>query len=78
MEELSLEQMEKVDGGAAGSKTELPPKAGCIVYQVKGNDTLHSISKVYNTTTNKIMAVNKGIIDNPNLIRTGYYIYIPV
>ena len=77
MMELTPEMMNDVTGGAMGSKTKLPDKDGCIVYKVKPGDTLHKISKEYFTTTNKIMAVNAGIITNANMIRDGYYIYIP-
>ena len=81
--ELNLNEMEEVAGGAGkdgpgGSAKPLPPKAGCIVYQIKHGDTLTKIANTYKTTVAKIVAANKGLIINPSFIRTGFYIYIPV
>ena len=78
MNELNAEELEGVSGGAAGSKTPLPPKSGCIVYKIQSGQNLTHIANTYGTTVQKIMAVNVGIIDNPNFIRAGFYIYVPV
>ena len=78
MAKLNMDELEMVNGGAAGSPTTLRDKAGCIVYKVKPNDTLSGIAGTYHTTVQSIMNVNIGIISNRNFIRAGYYIYIPV
>lgn len=81
--EIKMEELEAVSGGAkavkssGGSKTRLPEKAGCIVYQVQHNDNLTRIAKTYNTTVDAIMSVNGGILTDRNFIREGYYIYVP-
>ena len=81
--ELNLNEMEEVAGGAGkdgpgGSAKPLPPKDGCIVYQIKPGETLGRIATAHRTTVAKIMAVNKGLLVNQNFIRAGFYIYIPV
>lgn len=78
LNELHEEELEKVSGGASGSPTRLPDKAGCIVYKVKSGECLSGIAGTYRTTVQAIMNVNIGIISNRNFIRAGYYIYIPV
>ena len=78
MNELNAEELEGVSGGAAGSKTPLPPKSGCIVYKIRSGENLTHIANAYGTTVQRIMSVNSGIISNPNVIRAGYYIYVPV
>lgn len=80
--ELNLNEMEEVSGGAGkdgpgGSAKPLPPKDGCIVYQIMAHDTLGKIANNFHTTVAKIKAANVGYIVNPNFIRTGFYIYIP-
>ena len=80
--ELNPEELEEVAGGAVkqpagGSKDPLPEKSGCKVYRIMPGDTLTAIAKKNNTTPAKIVAVND-TIRNPNSIRAGYYIYIPV
>ena len=75
--EVNLNELESVSGGAAGSQTPLPPKAGCAVYKVVGNDNLTKIAQRFNTTVNYLMSINKGIIDNKNFIRAGFYMYVP-
>ncbi len=80
--ELNLNEMEEVSGGAkkavaGGLKDRPAEKAGCIIYKIAAGDKLGVIAKNYNTTVAKIKAVNPSIKD-VNLIRAGYYIYIPV
>lgn len=84
-QELNINELEGAAGGKitakdgpGGSAKELPPKAGCIVYKIQPNDKLGVVAKRYNTTVEKIKAVNAGLIVNVNFIRAGYYIYIPV
>jgi len=82
IKELNPEQMEEVAGGkkyvpAGGSPTPLPPKSGCIVHKITARDTLIRIAEKYNTTVAAIMRLNPSIKDK-SLIRTGYYIYVPV
>lgn len=79
--ELNLNELEQASGGkkavAGGLKDRPAEKAGCIIYQIAPGDKLGVIAKKYNTTVAKIKAVNPSITD-VNLIRAGYYIYIPV
>lgn len=53
-----------------------PTPADEVVYTVKSGDTLSGIAKKYNTTYQKLAAYNG--IANPNLIRVGQKIKIPV
>jgi len=78
--ELQEEALDEVSGGrvaAGGSREKLPEKAGYVVYKIGPNDTLGKIARKYGTDARKIQACNPSI-KNINLIRTGYYIYIPV
>ena len=75
--EVNMNELEAVSGGGGGSSTPLPPKAGCQVYKIIGNDTLTRIAQRFNTTVDYLMAINKGIIDNKNFIRAGFYMYVP-
>ena len=76
MMELNLNEMKNVSGGAGGSSTPLPPKAGCDVYQIVGNDNLTRIAAWFNTTIDYLMAINP-TITNRNFIRAGFYMYVP-
>ncbi len=78
LNELQDNELNEVAGGASGSPTPLPPKSGCIVYKVSRGENLNRISSTFNTSVNAIMSVNHGIISNPNSIRAGFYIYVPV
>ena len=75
--EINLNEMEQAAGGKGGSVKVLPHKDGCLVYQIASGENLTKIAKWYNTTVDKIMAVNVGIIANKNDITAGRYIYIP-
>ena len=77
-DELNINELEGILGGKGGSKTKLPPKGGCIVYQIQSGDKLGVIARRYNTTVEAIQAANPGLIPNKNDITAGYYIYIPV
>ncbi len=77
IKELNPVEMEEAAGGKGGSVKPLDPKEGCIVYQIASKETLTKIAAWYNTTVDKIMAVNVGIITNRNDITAGRYIYIP-
>ena len=81
--EMELEELEEVAGGkakkrvaAGGSPNPLPPKAGFAVHKITAKDTLTRIASKYGTSINAIMAANPSIKDK-NLIRTGYYLYVP-
>ena len=79
--ELNLEQMEQASGGAgkvkAGGLKEKPAeKPGYVIHKITATDNLTRIANKYNTTINAILACNPSIKDK-NLIRTGYYIYVP-
>ena len=83
--ELNLNELENVAGGQeakkkvpAGGLAKRPAdKPGYIVHQITATDTLIRIANKYNTTVQAIMACNSSIKDK-NLIRTGFYIYVPV
>ena len=75
--ELNLNEMEEVTGGAAGSPTPLPAKAGCDCYKIIGGDNLTKIAAKFNTTIDYLMYLNKDIITNKNFIRAGFYMYVP-
>ena len=47
------------------------------VYEIKKGDTLGKIAKHYGTTWQKIHAMNKDVIKNPDLIFPGQKIKIP-
>ena len=77
--ELNVNEMEKVAGGtvpAGGVKERPNPKAGYEIVQIGPKDTLWGLAKKYNTTIEAIMKAKPSIKDR-NLIRTGYYLYIP-
>lgn len=76
MNELNLNELEKVTGGRGGSPYRLPEKEHYWVYQIQSGDKLTKIAHRYGTTTQELMRINPSI-DNINFIVTGYYIYIP-
>ena len=78
MNELDLNEMEMISGGRGGSPTPLPKKAGYIVYQIEANENLTRIAKRFGTTVKAIQNANSDTIDDPNFIRAGFWIYIPV
>ena len=57
-------------------KPAAPAAPAATYYTVRKNDNLSTIAKRYGTTVNKIMALNKGLIKNANLIRVGWKIRI--
>lgn len=82
--EMNEEQLEEIAGGKdakkkvpAGGLAKRPAdKPGYIIHQITATDNLTRIAKKYNTTIAEIMACNSSIKDK-NLIRTGYFIYVP-
>ena len=79
--ELNLNEMEQAAGGAGkeragGMKDKPAEKPGCIIYKIVPGDKLGQIARNHGTTVERIMSVNPSI-KNANLIRAGYYIYIP-
>ena len=60
----------------ADPRLPCPPKAGCDVYQIVGNDNLTRIAARFNTTIDYLMAINP-TITNRNFIRAGFYMYVP-
>ena len=77
--ELNLEEMEDISGGKNNGGYERRPveKPGCTIYQIGSGQTLGRIARTYGITVKQIMAVNKELKD-PNFIRAGAYIYLPV
>ena len=78
--ELNVEELEDVTGGkvaAGGLKNKPAAKKGFVIHQIGVNDTLTRIANTYGTTVKALMDANPSIKDK-NLIRTGYYIYVPV
>ena len=76
MKELSPGEMEGIFGGSGGSRTPLPPRSGCKVYQIREGDTLGLIARRYHTTTEHLKSLNV-TIRNIHDITPGYYIYVP-
>ncbi len=52
------------------------PKTTAVYHTVKQNENLSTIAKRYGTTVNKIVALNQGLIKNPNIIRTNWKIRV--
>ena len=80
VKELNQEELDNVAGGKyvpAGGEPHLDPKAGYIIHHITSHDTLIRIANHYGVTVQAIMKANPSIKDK-NLIRTGYYLYIPV
>ena len=83
--ELNIKELEEIAGGNTGKKkvpagglaTRHADKPGYIIHQITATDTLIRIADKYKTTVQAIMACNSSIKDK-NLIRTGFYIYVPV
>ena len=77
--ELNIEEMEEISGGKNEGGYDRPPKekAGCVIYQITPGQTLGKIARANGTTVEKIMKANKEL-KNPNFIRSGAYIYLPV
>ena len=69
--ELSLEELEKIDGGYK----KPAEKPGFIIYQIVKGDNLSKIAKKFKTTVANILAWNPKI-KNKNLIYAGDYLYI--
>lgn len=78
-QELNLEEMENISGGKnEGGYTCRPQeKPGCVIYQIEAGQTLGRIARTNGVTVERIMKVNKEL-KNPNFIRAGAYIYLPV
>jgi LysM repeat protein len=54
-------------------------KSGAACYVVQSGDTLSGIAAMYGTTVDAIYQSNRTTIGpNPNLIRPGQKLYIPV
>lgn len=66
--EIVLEELEQVSGGAATKY---------VVYVVKKGDTLGKLAKKYGTTVNAIYEANKDLIKDKNLIKVGWKLLIP-
>lgn len=60
------EDLSQVNGGAG---------YGNFTYTVKEGDTLSFIAKKYETTVNKLVALNN--LSNPNSIRVGQKLAVP-
>lgn len=54
-----------------------PAQPNSKLYKVVKGDTLSSIAKKYGTTWQKLFDMNKGTINNPNLVYYGTYIKVP-
>lgn len=76
MKEMNVNEMAEVTGGTGGSPRYLPPKAGCLCYQIQRGDTLGKIARRYGTTAEYLKSINP-TIHNINDITAGYYIYVP-
>ena len=71
--ELNMEEMNEVAGGAYKKPAE---KTGFLIYQIQANDTLIRIANKFGIKSYKEILKWNPKITNPNLIRTGDYLYI--
>lgn len=65
-----------VNAKVSGNKPATTAKPSATYYVVKTGDCLSKIAQRYGTTTAKIMALNKGVIKNANIIRVGQKIRV--
>ena len=77
MNEMNLNEMEKVSVGRGGYAKKPAPRFGCDLYQIKKNDTLIRIAKRYGVTWRDLKEMNADVIKNANDITDGYWIYVP-
>ena len=77
--ELNIEEMEEISGGKneGGYDSRPQEKPGCVTYKIDPGQTLGKIARANGTTVEQIMKANKEL-KNPNFIRAGAYIYLPV
>ncbi len=76
--ELRPNEMDSVSGGKGGSEEELPEMPGYEVYQIQRGDTLTKIARLYGTSVDNLMRINRLYIQLSCDITEGYYIYVPV
>ncbi len=76
--ELHPNEMDSVSGGKGGSEEELPEMPGYEVYQIQRGDTLTKIARLYGTSVENLMRINRVYIQLSCDITEGYYIYVPV
>jgi hypothetical protein len=76
---VSIEEMEEISGGKNEGGYDRRPqeKPGCVIYKIAPGQTLGKIARANGTTVEQIMKANKEL-KNPNFIRAGAYIYLPV
>ncbi len=78
MNELNVNQLEEVSGGKYGGYSKKPPeRAGCKIIKIASGDNLGKIARRNGTTVEVLMALNSAVLDNPNQIMAGYYLYVP-
>ena len=77
--ELNMKELELVNGGAvAGGLAHKPAaKAGYILHKITARDTVWGLSRKYHCSMDAILDANPSIEDK-RLIRTNYWLYIPV
>jgi LysM repeat protein len=66
-----------VEESASPSPTAIPEPTP-QVYTIKTGDTLSKIARKFNVTLDALLAANKDTIKNPNRIRVGDEIVIPL
>lgn len=78
MKELNLEELAGATGGNNDGGFESRPKekSGCGIYQIVHGDTLCGIAKTFNTSVNRLLALNPEI-KNRSFIISGHFIYVP-
>ena len=78
--ELNLEQMNEVSGGnnEGGYGYKPREKSGCFIYRIKSGDNLTKIAKRFGTTVDAIYNLNRDKIQDPDLIKIGWKLIIPV
>ena len=66
--ELTEEELAQVSGGNSGST---------FTYEVVSGDSLSDIAMRFGTTVATLMALNKDLITNPDVIKVGWKLRVP-
>ena len=70
MDQLNEKELEEISGGQNSQNT--------FTYEVVPGDSLSVIAMRFGTTVATLMALNKDRITNPDIIKVGWKIRVPV
>ena len=70
LHELTEEELAQVSGGNNSGST--------FTYEVVSGDSLSAIAMRFGTTVATLMALNKDLITNPDVIKVGWKLRVPV